>query len=464
MRIAICAFSVISVIVTGFALTASPSRNILVEVKRKPSDAEWMKRETRLLQHVAGFTPRQVELSKYGGLKSAKVEATGFFHAKKIDGQWWLVDPEGYLFLSVGVTSIRTNQTPRGEAAFVQKFGSRAVWAQTTNALLCELGFNTLGCWCWWEDFRNVTPRLSYTTQSNFMSSYGKIRGGTFQQPGHTGYPNDCLFVFDPEFAKFCEKHAMENLSATKDDPYLLGHFSDNELPFRQDALDRYLSLKETDPGYQAAKKWAEERNVKKGASGYSDADREAFLEFLSATYFRIVSQAIKKADPHHLYLGSRFHGSALRFQPVFKGCGPFVDVVSVNYYGAWTPVASRMSDWATWSGKPFLITEFYAKGMDSGLPNVSGAGWVVKTQADRGRFYQNFALGLLEHPACVGWHWFKYIDNDPTDTKADPSNNNSNKGIVSNVYEAWQPLCDAMKKINRQVYPLREFLLKRWG
>ena len=30
------------------------------------------------------------------------------------------------------------------------------------------------------------------------MSSYGKKRGGTFQKPGHTGYPNDCIFVFDP--------------------------------------------------------------------------------------------------------------------------------------------------------------------------------------------------------------------------------------------------------------------------
>ena len=32
---------------------------------------------------------------------------------------------------------------------------------------------------------------------------------------------------------------------ATKDDPYLLGHFSDNELPWKLGALKSYLALPE---------------------------------------------------------------------------------------------------------------------------------------------------------------------------------------------------------------------------
>lgn len=41
--------------------------------------------------------------SKYGGYLAKRVEATGFFRTEQIDGRWWFVDPEGYLFLSVGV-------------------------------------------------------------------------------------------------------------------------------------------------------------------------------------------------------------------------------------------------------------------------------------------------------------------------------------------------------------------------
>ena len=100
------------------------------------------------------------------------------------------------------------------------------------------------------------------------------------------------------------------------------------------------------------------------------------------------------------------------------------------------------------------IITEWYAKGDDSGMENLTGAGWTVATQQERGWFYQNFTLALLESQVCVGWHWFKYMDNDPRDRKTDPSNRNSNKGIVTAAYEPWQPLLDAMKQLNDSRLP----------
>ncbi len=159
------------------------------------------------------------------------------------------------------------------------------------------------------------------------------------------------------------------------------------------------------------------------------------------------------------MVFGSRFHGSVLRSAGVFRGCGPHVDVVSCNYYGSWTPDPERLANWVEWSGRPFIATEWYAKGMDSGMANITGAGWTVKTQKDRGRFYQNYTLGLLKEPGCVGWHWFKYIDNDPTNTKADPSNLDSNKGIVSSLYEPYTDLLEMMRDLNCNVYALRDFL-----
>jgi hypothetical protein len=103
------------------------------------------------------------------------------------------------------------------------------------------------------------------------------------------------------------------------------------------------------------------------------------------------------------------------------------------------------------------MVTEFYTKGADAGLANTTGAGWIVRTQADRGRFYQHFALGLLESRACVGWHWFKYMDNDPTDTSTDPSNRDSNKGIVNTRFDPYTPLLDAMKELNTNVYTIAD-------
>ena len=42
------------------------------------------------------------DISRYGGYKAAISKATGFFHVENIDGKWWFVDPDGYLFFSNG--------------------------------------------------------------------------------------------------------------------------------------------------------------------------------------------------------------------------------------------------------------------------------------------------------------------------------------------------------------------------
>lgn len=436
------------------ASAQSPNRTIPVAVK---PGQKWDARPTRILADLPGAAAIQPDtgLSPYGGLTSRKVKATGFFCTTNLNGRWWLVDPEGCLFLSKGVTSVNMLSTSGAQAACQAKFGDEAGWAGQTTALLRAHNFNSLGAWSDTDRLRAVESPLVYTRLWSFMSSYGKKRGGTFQKPGHTGYPGDCIFVFDPEFETFCDEHAKQ-LAAIKDDPWLLGHFSDNEMPLRHGALTNYLALPASDHGHQAALAWLRQRHGSRAtARDVQPADLPVFLEFMVDRYFSIVSRAIKKYDPNHLYLGARFHGADLRMPEIFRAAGRHLDVVSVNYYSAWTPDAARLALWERESGKPALITEWYAKGVDSGLANTGGAGWLVKTQRERGLFYENFTLGLLESPACVGWHWFKYIDNDPADTRADPSNRDSNKGIVNNRYEPYRPLLDSMKRINERAYGL---------
>lgn len=425
-----------------------------IDAATKPG-AKWVSMETRTLAGITGgsIIPTDTGLNAYGGLSSRREKATGFFHTARIHGRWWLVDPEGCLFLHRGVTSVTRLHTNGARAAFEQKYRTVEGWAEDTTTLLRNHGFNGLGAWTDTNQMRAVKQPLVYTKIWNFMSAYGKKRGGTYQKSGHTGYPNDCMFVFDPEFETFCDQHAWQ-LTKDRNDPWLLGHFSDNELPLKEDALKKFLTLPADDPGHQAAWKWLRERRGETiGVNNIKSSDQAAFLEFMVERYFRIVGKSIKKYDSNHLYLGSRFHGSALRLPEIFRAAGKYVDVVSVNYYHAWTPDAQRMSMWADESKKPIIITEWYAKGVDSGMKNTSGAGWLVKTQQDRGLFYENFTLGLLASQQCVGWHWFKYIDNDPTDAKADPSNTDSNKGMLSNRYEVYPPLLQSMKTINTRAY-----------
>lgn len=222
---------------------------------------EYQPFKTRTVTFLPGFksSDKSFGFSKYGGDKKSQTHATGFFHVKKMGARWWAVDPEGYLYFNIALNSISPGKSENNLKAFNDKFGTRENWMKSTIQFIQENGFNCAGSWSDTEAIREANKTLDkplpYCINWNFMSSYGKQRGGTFQKPGHTGYPNNAIFVFDPEFETFCNQHALK-LAETKDDPNLFGHFSDNEMPFPNKSLDNFLALPQNEPGYKAATNW----------------------------------------------------------------------------------------------------------------------------------------------------------------------------------------------------------------
>jgi acetyl esterase/lipase len=424
----------------------------MIDAATKPGTA-FVPQATTILADL-GAIPVDTTLDSYGGMASRRLEATGFFRVERVGGRWWFVDPEGGLFLSRGLNSVVPGRTAASRSALQMAFGSEAGWADAATSLIRGAGFNTAGAWSAHDLLASARRPLAHARLWSFMASYGKRRGGTFQQAGHVGYPGDCPFIFDEAFPSFCEEHATQ-LAASRDDPLVLGHFSDNEMPWHREMLERYLRLPASDPGHRAARAWLDARGSSDAT--ITDVERAAFLEYAIDHYLSIVGKAIRQADPNHLFLGVRLHGPVIDLPEVFRAAGRHCDVIAVNYYHAWTPDPDRMAMWSDESGRPFIVTEHYAKGVDSGMGNTGGAGWLVRTQKDRGHFYQNFVVGLLRSRTCIGWHWHRYADNDPADTAVDPSNRDSNKGIVTARYEPWTPLLDEMTAINARAYGLAE-------
>ena len=431
-----------------------------VTAAAKPG-GKWKSHATTLLTDLQSVAP-DTGLDRFGGIPSEATKATGFFHTQKIDKRWWLVTPDGGLFLSRGMNSVNQLKTKNAKESLKQKFGTSQAWAQDTLGLLQENGFNTLGAWSDAKALKSETQPIARTVLWSFMSSYGKKRGGTRQDAGHTGYPNDCPFIFDPGFVTFCEEYA-KRLDPSKNDPWVIGNFSDNEMPWSRKMLERYLELPATDPGHIAAAEWLLARQGDAAEKPtINDSDRIAFLGYAMDRYLTITSAAIRKHAPHHLVLGPRLHEIVNDLPEVYAALGRHVDIVCMNYYRAWTPDPELMGMWHREAGKPLMITEFYAKGEDSGLANTGGAGWLVKSQKNRGDFYQNFTLGLIESGFCVGWSWHRYADNDPADTKVDPSNRDSNKGIVTNRYEPFTELLAPMKSLNQHVHGIAGYYDRR--
>jgi hypothetical protein len=466
------ALSVLLACSTGFCDQTGNAKEaqsyIQVQVKNSPSDKEWKLRDTRTLEMVPGFKPysKKVQLDKYGGRTDMTAKSTGFFYPKKVGDRWWFVDPEGNLFVHIAIVGVYPGLTDFDRQSSIKHFGSEEKWAKFAAELLHKYSFNGSGGWSQANLLRKTQYPPVYTLSWDFIADFALSKGLAWQVSGHKGYPDEVWPVFHPDFEAFCSEYAKK-LAATSDDPYCLGHFSDNEIQTQGDLLDRTLKLDltkypEMKYNVEEAKRWLSERKGKAaGLENVKDEDRAEFIGYMFDRYFKLTTTAIRKNDPHHLCLGSRFHGKAKSFPAVFRAAGKYLDVVSVNYYGAWSPAEDLMTMWVKESGRPFMITEWYAKGEDSGMPNTSGAGWLVKTQRDRAKFYHNFSLGLMENKNCIGWHWFKYRDNNPADVTTEPSNRDSNKGVVNTEYKPYTELLEEMKKLNDNAYPLIDYFSK---
>ena len=159
------------------------------------------------------------------------------------------------------------------------------------------------------------------------------------------------------------------------------------------------------------------------------------------------MSELIKERAPQALYLGSRLNNNAPYTRQIIEAAGKYCDILTVNYYGFWTPEHNMLDKWAEWSGRPFIITEFYAKGPTNNCDNSNGAGFTVETQKARGEFYQNYTISLLENKNCVGYHWFAYRDET-----------NKNCGIVSRTFDEYSELMSYMKEANDNALGILEY------
>jgi len=426
-----------------------------VEVAKKPGEKFTLQKTITLAE--VPTVKVDSGLDKFGGVIEPKQKATGFFRVENINGRWWIIDPVGGRFIHRGMASVNTIPTDGAKEELSKKFKTKEGWARATATQLIENGFNGTGSWSDDASLESVEPRLVSTKLISLMASYGKTKGAKMGT-GNMSYPGDCPPIFDPEFVEHCKIECLK-LAKNKNDPWLLGYFTDNEMPWKLNLLDKFIKLSDTDNGRKAAEAWLVKNKVNKDK--ITDENRSAFLEYAADTYFKITTAAIREVDPNHMILGARYHSPSYKLPEVLKAAGRHCDIISINYYGAWTPSKELMDMWLKNAQKPFIITEWYAKGEDSGMANTGGAGWLVRTQKDRGLFYQNFTLSLLKHPGCVGWHWFKYADNDPDAKGVDPSNLDSNKGIVTARYVTYPPLLEAMRELNQRTYGLIEVMNK---
>jgi hypothetical protein len=429
--------------------------------------------------------------SKYGGWKAKKFEGTGFFRTHNDGTRWWLVDPDGYAFVSVGIDCIRNNESGvisvqedlfewlpdstdvvykkgfsrRGNTSnanfyqfnLMRVFGEswREKWETITSGQIREFAVNTIGNWSDIEYARKA--QIPYVLPlSRFPSTEVKL---------FRDFPD----VFATEYDENAKTYAQQ-LNDFKDDKYLIGYFLRNEPTWAFGANDVAFEMFATAQPSESKKefaRWLAEKygsidefnkqwNLKLGGfeqfpkqvfeeypSEVAKADCWKFSEVLVAKYVNVPCDEVEKVDPNHLNLGMRY---AWMSSDLLYKAGERFDVFSINGYG--NPGPPETAEIAKISGKPVMIGEFHHGAIDRGLPATGIQG--ALTQAERGIAYRYYVEQGLARPELIGMHYFQWLD-QPVFGRFDGENYNI--GFMDICNRPYKEMVEAAKQTHLRMY-----------
>lgn len=433
------------------------------------------RKDLAFASQVHGFGGQR---SRFGGfLDGPKLQATGFFRVEKVDGKWWFVDPEGYLFWSLGVNSAgygaetsvegreelfpesmrKEKRLPLYEENLQQKYGSDdwlAKHVAVTVARMQDWGLNTFGAW----SLRPLLPtqRVPYTL----------IIHTAHQRLGSLSKVSD---PFSSSFSRSLEGGLASLAADHAKSPWLLGVFIDNEINWTGDykLIEEVMKSPPETPARIALVEFLRKRYGKiqdlNRAWGtqfrdFSDiqsvprpeataayrGDLDRFLEIFAEEYFVRCHAAMHKYFPNHLYLGCRFH---MRNNIVRRVASRHCDVLSLNIYQHGVAGYSV----ATEVDRPWLISEFHFGMRDYGNLGT-GLVWAadVQNQSDLLRAYLSDALRSANF---VGAHWFAWGDQAVTGR---PDGENFGVGLVTVVDRPVQTLVQAFRQVSQSMYDFR--------
>lgn len=456
-----------------------PGKVTAVEQMQTEHAAEWDRLKT--------VTRDPAVHDRFGGVKAlGRQPAEGFFRLRKVDGRWWFITPDGYLFLLKGVDSVSHDEwgygtlyrnpdgTPRDvfdglpdpqlypdayttterghtvsfvKANLMAKYGTdwQGIWRRMTTRRLIDWGFNGLSKWA-----RDSRLRFPYIEQ--------------------VSAPPDAIRVlwaidpFDPEFEAKLDRHA--DIAGLKDDPWLIGYFFDNERGWNSDVLreallrDGSLPAKSAFVTHLRQRYTLAEANAMLGTSAQSwealadmaidlsrvpAADASAFIRHASEVYYATVRRAIRKQDPNHLFLGSALVPTWHNSHDWTVGGIDHLDAISLDVY---SDSAGYLAEFEALD-KPVLNLEYSFNTADRGLRAINSA---VRAQsiAERGAMYRSFLQAQAQSPVFVGSGWFVYYDQAVTGRPGDGESYNF--GLLNQQDQPYAEMTDIMRETNRHL------------
>jgi len=361
-------------------------------------------------------------LDNYRGWASGpSLAATGHFYTAKYQGKWWLVTPTGKLFWAFSADVFRTNTTlVEGRANW---FESLPGSGQTGSEFYGTSGYGKT----YDITVRNLQRKfgsdwlnlLKQRTHDRFLSwglnSFGGWSDPSFVLPGQETPYFEVSYIYPKtldltDTAAFRKKmhDQLQTLSPKNMDPWLVGVFVGNEMPWGNVSSDIRVST--------------------------------------AKLFYRIIREEFKIALPNKLFLCDRLNTG---FWEVKDVAAEYCDVVSINRY-AFSGLGNLLPP--TSIDKPVIISEFQFGSIDEG--GLGGGTMTAASQKHKGEAMEVFLRQLIQDSSVVGASY--YVFRDEPRSGGPGVSSNSAIGFVDVADRPYPSMVQAARRVSRSMYDLR--------
>jgi len=447
---------------------------------------------------VAGLgDARAAELPGLDFDASVTARATGYFRLEQAtNGVWRFITPGGHgFFLAAnnGPSHMRGDACPAlGYSPYTRtleaKYGADvARWAADVVTRLRSWKFNAISTWD--APVKGITGTgLASVRVLQLGRSYARTTPNCDSNLlDNVAFPGQFPNVFRDDFADHCRRLAAKHCARERDNPWIVGWYTDNEITWRGavkmvngmsgDAsagtglYDAVAKLPVTHSGRQALDRFLAEQGLKVGDAGVTQGVKQAFLRLAAEKYYRTTTEAVRAAAPNHLVLGCRFAGFRSTPDIAWQEGGKWNDAMSVNSYPPADltngfvmagfqqdkrPLAAKLREVYKLCGKPILLTEWSYPAKDTPCPCKVGAGQRVPTQRERAAASALMARTLMGEGAVVGYSYFRWVDQPPLGRWKKTGGEDCNYGLVDERDEPYARLTAALTAAQGEMYDLR--------
>ena len=454
--------------------------------------------------------PGAKDWSKYGGYKKGpKLKATGHFRIQKVDGKWWMVDPEGYLFWSNGVVRVTSSSavTPlQGESLenrrhYFEDMPTEgtpfAQFYRTHDALLKP-----------YYTARGIDSTYDFSS-ANCYRKYGKHYNQIFAEMAHrrlkswglntianSSDKDICLMDKTPYIDRFevvsrplegtsgwwpfmdpyddsfnaSLKAQFESRQREVQDPWCLGLFVDNEIKWNGVTYLAEMTLKapKDQPCKIAMTEWLKKQYTT--IEALNTAWNTYYTSWDEMLYDRVGVKAVgKTAEDLRQFNRQIIQKYFTNIREAFDTYAPGVLYMGCRFAGTANQdvigIASKYCDVISYNSYQYNLSEFHAKDMDKPImigeyhfgamdrgmfhASLIDAG----SQEQRGKMMKNYITSALSNPNIIGVHWHQFADQATTGRF---DGENFQVGLTDCCDTPYYETISMLRAVGYQIYPLR--------